>query len=177
MDLIKEPNPAFTKKLFLQSLHEYDKAVHFNIIKISNIFKSKMNGKPNFYVEMEILSDFPDCKIQELDLIGEPMKDEYGNNKVLKVNAKDEIIGLPYELKPARKPELYNVSNKTNLFSLLNYAFIIKGMVKEGNQQGFNNVSYDEIREALTGLTFWGKVVLVEKTTFKPYYKLIPIVK
>lgn len=177
MDLIKKPNPAFSKQLFLQSLHEYDKPVQFSIIKLGNIFKSKMNGKPNFFVEMEILSDFPYCKIYELDLIGEPMKDDDGTKKVLKVNAKDEIIGLPYELKPAREPELYNISNKTNLFSLLNHAFISKGIVKEGNQQGFNNVSYDEIREALTGLTFWAKVVLVEKTTYKPYYKLVPIVK
>lgn len=177
MDLIKEPNPAFNKQLFLQSLHEYDNPVQFSIIKLGNIFKSKMNGKPNFFVEMEILSDFPDCKIYELDLIGNPQTDENGAKKVLKVNAKNEIIGLPYELKPAREPELYNISNKTNLFSLLNYAFITKGIVKEGNQQGFNNVSYDEITEALTGLTFWAKVVLVKKTTYKPYYKFVPIVK
>lgn len=98
-------------------------------------------------------------------------------NELLKQIGLDEIIGLPYELKPAREPELYNISNKTNLFSLLNHAFISKGIVKEGNQQGFNNASYDEIREALTGLTFWAKVVLVEKTTYKPYYKLVPIVK
>lgn len=177
MDLIKEPNPAFNKQLFLQSLYEYDKPVQFNIIKLGNIFKSKMNGKPNFFVEMEILSDFPDCKVYELDLIGEPMKDDNGTKKVLKINAKNEIIGLPYELKPAREPELYNISNKTNLFSLLNYAFISKSMVKEGNQQGFNNVSFDEMKEALTNLTFWAKVVLVEKTTYKPYYKLVPLVK
>lgn len=174
MDLIKEPNPAFNKQLFLQSLYTYNKAVQFNILKVGNVFKSKMNGKPNFFVELEILSDFPDCKIYELDLIGKPKENEDGNKSIIKINAKDEIIGLPYELKPAREPDLYNISNKTNLFSLLNYAFINKGIVKAGNQQGFNNVTYDEIREALTGLTFWGKVVKVEKTTYKPYFKLVP---
>ena len=174
MDLIKEPNPAFTKQLFLQSLYDYNKAVYFKVLKLGNIFKSKMNGKPNFFVEMEILSDFPDCKILDLDLIGNPKTNEDGSKKVIKINAKEEIIGLPYELKPARNPDLYNISNKTNLFSLLNYAFICKGIVKAGNQQGFNNVSYDEISQALTGLDFWGKVVRVEKTTYKPYFKLVP---
>ena len=174
MDLIKEPNPAFNKQLFLQSLYELDKPVQFKVLKLGNIFKSKMNGKPNFFVELEILSDFPDCRVYELDLIGYPKKDDNGNKKVIKINAKDEIIGLPYELKPAREPDLYNISNKTNLFSILNYAFISKGTVKPGNQQGFNNVSYDEISQALTGLEFLGKVVLVEKTTYKPYYKLVP---
>ena len=177
MDLIKEPNPAFNKQLFLQSLYEYDKPVQLKILSTGNVFKSKMNGKPNFFIEMEILTDFPDCKVMDLDLIGEPKKNEDGSKKVIKINAKDEIIGIPYELKPAKEPELYNISNKTNLFSILNYAFITKGIVKAGNQQGFNNVSYDEIREALTGLVFCSKVVLVEKTTYKPYYKLVPVVK
>ena len=177
MDLIKEPNPAFNKQLFLQSLYDHNEAVNFKILKLGNIFKSKMNGKPNFFVEMEILSDFPDCKVMDLDLIGNPKKNEDGSKKVIKINAKEEIIGLPYELKPARNPDLYNISNKTNLFSLLNYAFISNGTVRPGNQQGFNNVSYEEISQALTGLVFWGKVVLVEKTTYKPYFKLVPIVK
>ena len=175
MDLIKEPNPAFNKQLFLQSLYEYDEPIEVKILKLGNIFKSKMNGKPNFFIEMEILSNFPDCKVMDLDLIGNPQRNKDGTKKVVLINAKDEIIGLPYELKPAREPELYNISNKTNLFTILNYAFITKGVVKPGNQQGFNNVTYDEIREALTGLELKVKVVLVEKTTYKPYYKLVPV--
>lgn len=174
MDLIKEPNPAFNKQLFLQSLYELDKPVKLGIIKTGKVYKSKMNGKPNFFIEMEILSDFPDCKVYELDLIGYPKKDENGNKIVTKINAKDEIIGIPYELKPSREPELYNISNKTNLFSILNYACITKDIVKPGNLQGFKNVTYDEISQALTGVVFWGKVVRVEKTTYKPYFKLVP---
>ena len=58
MDLIKEPNPAFNKQLFLQRLHKTDNPVHFKVLKLGNIFKSKQNGKPNFFVEMEILSNF-----------------------------------------------------------------------------------------------------------------------
>ena len=77
-------------------------------------------------------------------------------------------------MKPAREPDQYNISNKTNLFSIFNYALIKKGTVKPGNLQGFKNVTYEEISQALTGLVFWGKVVLVEKTTYKPYFKLVP---
>lgn len=58
MELIKEPAPIFEKKLFLKSLHEYKEGVNFKILKVGNIFKSKMNGKPNFFIDMEILSNF-----------------------------------------------------------------------------------------------------------------------
>jgi hypothetical protein len=174
MDLIKEPNPAFNKTLFLKSLHDYDQPVQFKVLKTGNIFKSKMNGKPNFFVELEILSDFPDCEIHELNLLGEPVTNEDGTKSTILINAKNQIIGFPYELKPAREPDQYNISNKTNLFSIFNYALIKKGTVKPGNLQGFKNVTYEEISQALTGLVFWGKVVLVEKTTYKPYFKLVP---
>ena len=170
MDLIKEPNPAFDKQLFLQSLYKNDEAVQFKVLKLGNIFKSKMNGKPNFFVEMEILSNF-DCKIMELDLIGYPAKDDDGN-KITKT-----VIGLPYQLVPAREPDKYNISNKTNLFPIVNYAFINKEIVPAGNQQGFTNVTFDELREALTGLEFMAKSVYIEKTTYKPYYKFVPVVK
>lgn len=174
MDLIKEPNPAFDKTLFLQSLYKKDEPVQFKVLKLGNIFKSKMNGKPNFFIELEILSNF-DCKIMELDLIGYPQKDEDGNKITKTVNVKNQVIGLPYPLVPAKEPDKYNISNKTNLFSIVNYAFINKEIVPEGNQQGFNNVTYDELREALTGLEFMAKAVYIEKTTYKPYYKLVPV--
>ena len=174
MDLIKEPNPAFDKTLFLQSLYKKDEPVQFKVLKLGNIFKSKMNGKPNFFIELEILSNF-DCKIMELDLIGYPQKDENGNKITKTVNVKNQVIGLPYQLVPAKEPDKYNISNKTNLFSLVNFAFINKEIVPEGNQQGFNNVTYDELREALTGLEFMAKAVYIEKTTYKPYYKLVPV--
>jgi len=51
MDLIKEPNPAFDKQLFLQSLYKNDNPVQFRVLKLGNIFKSKMNGKPNFLLK------------------------------------------------------------------------------------------------------------------------------
>ena len=174
MDLIKEPNPAFDKQLFLQSLHNQHKPVELRVLKLGNIFKSKMNGKPNFFVEMEILSNF-DCKIMELDLIGYPAKDEDGNKITKTVNVKNQVIGLPYQLVPAREPDKYNISNKTNLFPIVNYAFICKEIVPAGNLQGFTNVTFDELREALTGLEFKAKVVYIKKTTYKPYYKLVPI--
>lgn len=174
MDLIKEPNPAFNKQLFLQSLNEQDDPVQFKVLKLGNIYKSKMNGKPNFFVEMEILSNF-NCKIMELDLIGYPAKDENGNRIIKTENVINQVIGLPYELVPAREPDKYNISNKTNLFPIVNYAFICKEIVPEGNQQGFKNVTFDELKEALTGLEFKAKSVYIQRTTYKPYYKFVPV--
>ena len=177
MKFMYESNPAFNKRLFLQSLYRFNKPVQFKVLKLGNIFKSKMNGKPSFFLELEILTDFPDCEIRELDSMGNIQENDDGSIKTIKINAKDEIIGFPYELKPSDEPELYDVSNRTNLFAILNKGFIEKGRVKSGNQRGFYNVSYDEIKEALTGLVFWGKAVLVKETSYTPYFKLMPVLR
>ena len=176
MELIKEPNPAFDKQLFLQSLYKKDEPVQFKVLKLGNIFKSKMNGNPNFFIEMEILSNF-DCEIMELDLIGYPAKDDDGNRITKTVNVINQVVGLPYQLVPAREPDKYNISSKTNLFPIVNYAFMSKEIVPFGNQQGFTNVTFDELKEALTGLTFKGMVVYIERTTYKPYYKFVPVLE
>lgn len=54
---------------------------------------------------------------------------------------------------------------------------LLKRITAEGNQQGFNNITFDELKEALTGLEFWAKSVYIEKTNYKPYYKFVPVVK
>ena len=175
MELIKEPNPAFNKSLFLESLAGLEDPIKIRINYVGNVFISKMNGSPNFFVEMEILTDFPNCKVLDLDLIGRTQYNEDGSKKVTKINAKDEIIGFPYPLVPTREPEVYKISNKTNLFSLANYAFIKKGIVPAGNRKGFDKVSFKTLKEALTGLELKVTSVLHEKTQYKPYYKLIPV--
>ena len=175
MDLIKESNPSFDKSLFLESLADYNKPVHFKIMRVGNVFRSKINGKPNFFIDLEIISEFPNCKIYELDLLGNPIINEDGSKSIVEINAKSEIISLPYSLQPAKNPNVYVVSNKTNLFTILNYGFIKKGIISEGNHQGFNNVSFDEIKKALIDLEFKGKAILIEKTNFNPYYKLVPV--
>lgn len=175
MDLIKTPNPSFDKKLFLQSLAKQDQPVEFKITGVGNIFKSKMNGNPHFFIEMEILTDFPDCKTYELDLTGKHLINADGTKNIVNINAKGEIMGFPYQLVPSEEPEKYTISNKTNLFNLVNYAFITKGIVSEGNQQGFNNVTFDEIKEALLGLEFKATSILHTKTRYNPYYKLVPV--
>lgn len=176
MELIKEPNPAFNKQLFLKSLYEHDQPVQFKILKLGNIYKSKQNGKPNFMVEMEIQSNF-NCKVLVLDLVGLPQVDEDGQKITKTENVNGQIIGLPYELKPAREHDKYIISNKTNLYPLVNYGFIYKEIVPEGNQQGFNNVTFDELKEVLTGLSFWAEVMYIEKTNYNPYYKFVPVKK
>ena len=175
MDLIKTPNPSFDKSLFLKSLAKQDQPVEFKITGVGNIFKSKMNGNPHFFIEMEILTDFLNCATYELDLVGNHLINDDGTKNIVKINAKGEIIGFPYQLVPSTEPEKYTVSNKTNLFSLLNYAFITKGIVGDGNQQGFNNVTFDEIKEALLDLKFKGTSILHTKTRYNPYYKLVPV--
>ena len=59
----------------------------------------------------------------------------------------------------------------------LTIKMLLKRITADGNQQGFNNITFDELKEALTGLEFWAKRVYIEKTTYKPYYKFTPVVK
>lgn len=54
---------------------------------------------------------------------------------------------------------------------------LLKRITAEGNQQGFNNITFDELKEALTGLEFWATSLYIEKTNYKPYYKFVPVVK
>lgn len=174
MELIKEASPIFEKKLFLKSLHEYKEGVNFKILKVGNIFKSKMNGKPNFFIDLEILSNFK-CEILKLDGAGYPLKDKNGKKITNYINVKNMVIGLPYPLQTAREKGKYNISNKTNLFSLLNHAFIVKDIVNKNNLAGFNEVTFNEIETALTGLEFKGTSIYITKTNYNPYYKLVPI--
>ena len=81
MELIKEPNPAFNKSLFLESLAGLEDPIKIRINYVGNVFISKMNGSPNFFVEMEILTDFPNCKVLDLDLIGRTQYNEDGSKK------------------------------------------------------------------------------------------------
>lgn len=44
---------------------------------------------------------------------------------------------------------------------------LLKRITAEGNQQGFNNITFDELKEALTGLEFWAKSVLYWKNNLQ----------
>lgn len=177
MDLIQTRNPNLFKDMFLETLYESKKIVTLQILSVSGTYPSIVNDNDNFYIEAKILSELPDCKGYEVDNEGKPIKDERGNKKVIKVNATGEIISLPYQLKPTDRQDLYKVSNKTNLFELLNFGLQAKGIVPKGNSQGFDNISIEEIQEGLTGVTMKVRAELHTKTKYNPYLKLTTVTR
>ena len=177
MDLIQTRNPNLFKDAFLETLYSTKKIVTLQVLSVSGTYPSKVNDQDNFFIEAKILSDLPDCKGYEVDPEGKPITDERGNKKVIKVNATGEIISLPYQLKPTERQDLYKVSNKTNLFELLNFGFQSKGLVPRGNSQGFDNLSIEEIQEGLTGVTMKVRAVLHTKTKYTPYLKLTTVTR
>lgn len=177
MDLIQTRNPNLFKDMFLETLYEQKKTVELKILSVSGTYPSKVNDNDNFYIEAKILSDLPNCKGYEVDREGKAITDERGNKKIINVNATGEIISLPYQLKPTERQDLYKVSNKTNLFEILNYGLQVKGIVPKGNSQGFDNISIDEIQEGLIGVTMKVRAILHTKTKYKPYLKLTTVTR
>ena len=108
----------------------------------------------------------------KLNANNEPEKDNNGNDILIKINAINNIIGFPYTLQKTRQENIYKVSNKANIFPLLNYALIQNGQINKENKQGFN-ISVEEIQEALNNLTCCISCKLITNTKYEPYFKII----
>lgn len=171
MELLKEPNEAITKQLFLTSLYEHKEPIKIKIVHVSKLIKSKF-GKLNIFLDMEILTDFKECRALKLNANNEPEKDNNGNDIIIKMNAINNIIGLPYTLTKTNQENIFKVSNKSNLFPILNHALIKNGVINPDNKQGFK-ISVQEIQDHLNGLTLFVKCVYVTNTEYDPYFKLI----
>lgn len=159
MELINEPTNQFNKNDFFKCLCEYGKAINIKCVEVSEVTKSKINNKPTLYLNMEILNQF--------DII----KQDVNNNKVI-INPLNQIVNLPYGLQETRQDNIYKVSNKSNLYELLNYALKVNNLIPANNSKGFN-INIEEIQDNLNNIVFNVKCVLEKETNYKPYYKLI----
>lgn len=171
MELLNEPNKAITKNLFLSSLYEHKQPIKINIVNVGDVVKSKF-GKPNIFIDFKIISEFPQCLSLILNANNEPKKDKNGNNILIKINAINNIISLPYTLTKTRQDNIYKVSNQNNLFPLLNYALIKTNQINKDNKQGFN-ISINEIQETLINLTCCISSELITNTKYNPYFKIV----
>lgn len=173
MELLNEPNKAITKNLFLNSLYESKETIKIKIVNVGNVFKSKMNNKPNIFIDMLILSQF-NCNVLKLDHNNEPIRNEKGNI-IINENILNQIVSLPYNL-GVNEPDnnLYVISNKSNLFNLINYCLIEKDKINSNNNQGFK-LNENEIKETLNNMVLNVKCQEITNTNYKPYLKLIPV--
>ena len=175
MMLLDEKLKGSTKSLFLETLSNYPEGIGLEVVGTSRVFRGKMDNKPTIFVDVKVLESLPDCKVRVLDNEGNPIQNSDHSYKTTQVEAQDYVIGIDFKLKPIENnsPEVvYKVTPKTNLFSLLNFSLIEKGMISPDNDRGVG-VSEEEIKEALEGTKFIGKSVRVTDTDYKPYFKLV----
>lgn len=175
MELIKTSNRAILKDNFIKALATTEKPVKLHITSTGNLYTSKQyRNKQNFYINFEVLDNL-DCEVAtELDpSTNKPILTPTGDYNTTNKNIKGEIVGIPYGLTPNNDGNGYTITNKMNLYPIVNTCLISKGEVPKGNTYGFNSISFEEITEALQGVTFYAKSVLVTDTQYKPYYKLV----
>jgi hypothetical protein len=176
MELLNEPNKAITKNLFLTSLYESKETIKVKIVNVGNVFNSKMNGKPNIFLDLLILTNF-ECKSLKLDPNHEPIKNDDGTNIIVKENILNNIVSMPYNLGVnERTRDNYVISNKSNLFNLINYCLIEKEKITANNRQGFS-LTEQEIKETLMGMVLNVTCQEITNTNFNPYLKLIPVIE
>ena len=135
MELIPEPTKEFDKSLFFENLEEHGEPINIKCVDVSELNKSKINGKPTIFINFEILNEF---EIKKID----------NNNNVIIINPLNQIINLPYSLQETREPDIYKVSNNSNLYPLLNHALKENNKIPLNNTRGFN-ISLLEIQENL----------------------------
>ena len=174
MILLDEKLKGSNKTLFLESLSNYPEGIALEVVGTSRVFKGKIDNKPTMFVDVKVLSPMSECKVRVLDDKGNPIKNPDHSYKTTQVEAQDYVIGIDYKLKPIENSSdvLYKVTPKTNIFSLLNFSLIEKGMINPDNDRGFA-ITEEEIKEALEGTKFIGKSVRVTDTGYKPYLKLV----
>lgn len=161
MELIQEPTNEFNKQDFYKSLNLYGHEIKIKCLDVSeNVIKSSLNNSYLIYLTFEILNDFPIYKKED--------------NKEIIINPLNQIIKIAYTIKQTRIKNIYEVSNHSNLYQLLNYALKNNKMINENNTKGFN-ISLKEIQENLKGTIFNIICILEKNTSYKPYYKLITI--
>ena len=161
VEIIPEPNNDLNKNLFLKELSNTD-GIDLEITRISDAIPSKRNKKEDYInVEFKILDDFT----------GKFVLNDDGTVKDKTINIKDNIIKISFTLGESDAAGNYPISNKKNIFSILNSAMISKDMIPYTNNSGFR-AKYDEIAAALSDFKFKSIGTYVKSKDFNDYYRL-----
>ena len=176
----KRKDDAITKRTFLSSLLSwYPKGVPVNVHSISKIF-SDYSGDPSICITLEI-EDMDKCRMREIGDEGKAIQieDEFGEkrDKIIEGDVSGMNVPLFFKLKYDEDDDmgdLFDVSNWSAIFPLLNYGCIERELIPDGNKKGFS-INYDEIVEALEELSFIAKSerVVPSNSKIKPFNKLV----
>lgn len=165
--LIEQEADRVTSKLFLLSVKKWynEKGLHMGIEKVSNLFDNKNDkNKKGFAVTSSILQEMPKCRVRKVDEKGQLVKkedEETGEEKIVTeiVSDVEEVtffFNVSQKGVDAENGE-FKVNPLSACYPLLNYAFIDRGDLPEGNTKGFI-CDIEEVKEALEGLEFIGKM-------------------
>lgn len=143
MELVGSEHSTINSKDFLEALAGNE--IKLKITKVKPIKKS--NYGKDYYININF---------QLLEQL-----DEYVKCSV--VNIGFGLIGVDQDK--------YKITFNTNLYPILNYAFITADIIPPHNAKDII-ASEKEIKEVLMGLEFIATSKYVTETKFKPYYKL-----
>lgn len=151
MELIIYPNPRIDKALLLESIKMYSKKTNkgVNMRILESIIKTH-----DLNEDIDVLQIFLEIRQYQFYCKAYDMQDgKVDKNKTVNVKASWETIPIYYTLEKQGNDN-YRVERDNELFYLLNYALQQRGKVMPGNNQGFKNLSYNEIINPLNNLNF-----------------------
>ena len=176
VSLIIRPNRRIDSKLFLEAVtycnDRYNKPVHLRIIGVDIDEIELKTGTCHFMrLSIEIRHANFKCKAYYM------RNGALDKTKTETVNASWETVQMrvklnQYATHSLNGANLYKFETDHMLFDLINYAFIKREYVQEGNKQGIKNVRAEDIKNALLNLDV--KVTIEKKhdqTKIMPVYE------
>ncbi len=162
VEIIPESNPDLNKNLFLKELSALPDGINLKIIRISDAIPSNRNKKDDFiYIDFKICDELKAKLILNND---GTVKDEI-------IDATNDIIAIPFTLNELDETANYTIGRNKNLFNILNYAMKKQKIIPINNNSTIR-CTYDEIKSALSDLTFKATGKLVNSKDFNDYYRL-----
>lgn len=176
----QKKDDAITKRTFLSSLLSwYPKGVPCTVESVSKIF-ADYSGDPSICVTLEI-EQMERCRMREIGDNGKAIQivDELGEkrDKIIEGDVSGMSVPLFFKLKYDEDDDfgdLFDISNWSAIFPLLNYGCIERELIPDGNKKGFS-ITHEEIVDALEDLSFIAKSerVVPSNSKIKPFNKLV----
>ena len=155
VDLIIYPNPRIDQQLLFESIKRYngrtDKPINMRILSSEIITDPNDEDQDILKLFLEIRNNIFKCKAYRME---DGILDK---NKTGWVKASFETVQICYTLKKEWNNK-YRVERNNPLFNLLNYGLQQRNRVTPGNNQGFKDLTYSEITNALDNLNFGAMV-------------------
>ena len=167
---VEFPKDKLGSSIFLSSLRDLqkDNRVEMGVEKVSKLFANKNDAdKCRCAVQMSILGDFPECRVFVIDDNNEYVTkiDDMTGNEVRMLEKQDvsgEIVTFYLNLKlddpsePLNEETVVAVHKMASAYPLIRAGFVSTGELDENSQPTYIKCNWQEMKDALEGLTFTG---------------------